>query len=194
MRSLPPLLFQSAPVVKLDITRASGALVPGSSPGRRAVQIGIVAVWTAVVGGWAFGQGEVGVGLFPFEGGGPKDKKEEKTSRNPMVIAIAQELKLPEKAMEDLHQKGYGYWELIRLGLLAQKSGKPLADVVKLREEKKRKPFRTMAERLKVNYEQVLVEAHAIRHRAEAKAPQLAVELSTTTAPATTGQVEGKKP
>jgi hypothetical protein len=58
-----------------------------------------------------------------------------KPAADPFVRALSKKTSVPESAIEDAVDKGFGRMELLRLILISKKSGKPLAELLKEREK-----------------------------------------------------------
>ena len=114
-----------------------------------------------------------------------KPKKEEPKPVEPFVQALAKKMDLPEKVLTEATEKGFGRMELIRLILMAKKSGKSLTDLIQEREKGTR--LAKIAESAKADNRAVKKEAGEILKDLEKDAEKIKYEMSKSTAAAVAG-------
>ena len=100
-----------------------------------------------------------GVGVSPWDRSAPKKKEEKKADL--YIKKISEHFNMEERELERFWKRGYGRNELIKLLLISKKGKKDFTKIVKQRE--KNIKLSRMAEKYKVDYEQVLEEAAKIR-------------------------------
>lgn len=117
--------------------------------------------------------------------------KAEKKRVDPFLRAVAQKLNTEEKVLMDYSDEGLGRGDLVRLVLLSQKSGKPLAELAKRRLKGDR--MAKIAEDCKADNAQVRKQAFAILKEAEADAEKIKFELMKSTASSAAETPESSK-
>jgi hypothetical protein len=107
---------------------------------------------------------QVGVGVgTDFTGLDTGLEKKDKIPRmpDPCVEALAQRYCIDRIELNKLWFRGYGRNELIKLVLIGKKSGKPLKDLVRLRDKNTR--FSDIARKFDIDYPALVVETAAVR-------------------------------
>jgi hypothetical protein len=91
-----------------------------------------------------------------------KEKKNKKPKPpDPYVAAIAKRFDLNKLELTKLSFRGYGRNELIKLSLISRQSGKPLKDLVRLRDKDTK--FSDMAKQFKLDYPAIMTETVKVR-------------------------------
>ncbi len=136
------------------------------------------------------GYAQVGIGV-EFTPGSPVKKKNRKiNNRNedPFLIELAGKFTREEKELHKLHNRGYGYVELIKIVLISEKADKLLEEVVKKRD--KGNKMRKIAEDYKLDYREIYLEALQIRKEIDNSLATGQPLTKPTTAPAETIETE----
>ncbi|HCJ67510.1 MAG TPA: hypothetical protein DHV62_09410, partial [Elusimicrobia bacterium] len=138
-----------------------------------------------------YGQ-QVGVGIefSPPEEIGVKKKGKRITNRaeNPFLIELAERFTIEDKELNNLHNRGYGYVELIKIILISERADKPLEEVVKKRD--KGKKMRKIAEDYKLDYREIYLEALKIRKEIDNSLETGQPLIKSTTTPIETRESE----
>lgn len=106
---------------------------------------------------------QVGFGLevFPGPTTDKKETKKENKVANSTVSYIAAHFQVDNKEVEDLFERGFGYGELVRVFLIAQKANRPVKDVAKRRETED--TFKKICDRYKLDFWEIDAQAEIIQ-------------------------------
>ncbi|OGS21777.1 MAG: hypothetical protein A2252_06520 [Elusimicrobia bacterium RIFOXYA2_FULL_39_19] len=111
----------------------------------------------------SFGQGiNAGVEIDP-SGFGSKSDKDEKKVEKPDALAdrIAVRFAKESKEIQEQKKKGYGYNELIKLLLIAQKADVKFETIIELRNKKTK--IADIAKKYNLNYKEIYMESGKIK-------------------------------
>lgn len=133
---------------------------------------------------------QIGVGVEFSPGSSVKKKGKRITNRaeNPFLIELAGKFAIEEKELHKLHNRGYGYAELIKIILISKKAEKPLEEVTKKRD--KGKKIRKIAEDYKLDYREIHLEALKIKKEIDNSLETGQPLIKPTTTPIETRETE----
>jgi len=114
---------------------------------------------------------DIGTGIGISPGDSTPNFRREKKIRpiEPFIKVLAKQFHREVSELGALSARGYGRNELIKLLLMAQKSGKDLKDLVKLRDKNTR--LSAMADMYHLDYPELLSEAESVRKDIDFKVP-----------------------
>ena len=130
--------------------------------------------------------------LYSFpDVGEVKPKKEEPKPVDPFIQVLSKRMGIPDNVLAEAAQKGIGRMEMIRLILMAKRSGKPLPDLIERREKGER--LAKIAESIQADNRAIKKEAQDILKGYEDEAEKIQPEVKASTGTQGTAGVEPKK-
>lgn len=123
----------------------------------------------------------VGIDFTPGAFERTEKTKKEPEQKNELIERISVRFNQNYDQLHKLHLQGYGYNELIKLLLIADKSKKSIEEIVKSRDKKDK--IAKIATSYGLNYKEIYFEAHIIRTELEQETTQqykTGLEQSTT--------------
>ena len=120
----------------------------------------------------------VGVDFTPRPAERTREKRKEPEVKNEFIERISIRFNQNYDRLFSLYRRGYGYTELIRLLLIADKSEKPFDDIVKLRDKKER--LSKIATSHGLAYKEIYFESRKIRTELESSTTAQHLLESTT--------------
>jgi hypothetical protein len=103
----------------------------------------------------------VGAGVSPWDSTDSFKKEKKIKPVDPYVPVMARYFNQKAGELEKLSARGYGRNELVKILLVARKSGKDLREIVRLRDHNTR--ISAIARQFKLDYPSILAEARSIR-------------------------------